>query len=253
MIRFQNVSFHYQNADAFGKQQKTRGVDALTLHVKKGEFVVLAGDSGCGKTTVTRLINGLVPHYYEGELSGAVTVCGLDAASSGIGDLAPHVGSVFQNPRSQFFNVDTTSELAFASENLCTPPEEIRENIRRVAREMHIEQLLDRSIFALSGGEKQKIAIARALYKDSPFIVMDEPTAALDPLAEADIYARLNEIIEDRTAVYISHRLSSCRFCDEIAVFHEGEIIQTGSHEELLSDEKGKYYELWQAQAQYYV
>ena len=82
---------------------------------------------------------------------------------------------------------------------------------------------------------------------------MDEPTAALDPLAEADIYARLNEIIEDKTAVYISHRLSSCKFCDEIAVFHEGKIVQMGSHEELLAQEDGKYHELWQAQAQYYI
>ena len=100
MIKLQNVSFHYKNTDAFGKQQRTRGVDDLSLTIRKGEFVVLAGDSGCGKTTVTRLINGLVPHYYEGELTGSAMVCGLDVASSGIGDLSPHVGSVFQNPRS---------------------------------------------------------------------------------------------------------------------------------------------------------
>ena len=129
-----------------------RGADDPSLHIRRGESVVLAGDSGCGKTTVTRLINGLIPHYYEGELSGFVTVCGLDAAASCIGDLAPHVGSVFQNPRSQFFNVDTTSELTFASENLCRSPEEIRESIRRVAAEMRMENLMDRSIFALSGG-----------------------------------------------------------------------------------------------------
>ena len=105
----------------------------------------------------------------------------------------------------------------------------------------------------VSGGEAQKIAIARALYKDAPFIILDEPTAALDPIAEAEIYGKFNEIAGDKTAIYISHRLSSCKFCDEIAVFHEGAVIQQGSHATLVADEKGKYYELWNAQAQYYT
>ena len=105
----------------------------------------------------------------------------------------------------------------------------------------------------ISGGEAQKIAIARALYKDAPFIILDEPTAALDPIAEAEIYAQFNEISGDKTAVYISHRLSSCRFCDEILVFDGGRIIQQGTHDALLSDEGGKYSQLWHAQAQYYT
>ncbi|MBR3692009.1 MAG: ABC transporter ATP-binding protein, partial [Clostridia bacterium] len=105
----------------------------------------------------------------------------------------------------------------------------------------------------VSGGEAQKIALARALYKNAPFIILDEPTAALDPIAEAEIYAKFDEIVGDKTAIYISHRLSSCRFCDKIVVFDEGRIVQVGSHEELLCDEGGKYYELWNAQAQYYT
>ena len=104
----------------------------------------------------------------------------------------------------------------------------------------------------ISGGEAQKIALARALYKDAPFIILDEPTAALDPVAEAEIYAKFDEIVGDKTAIYISHRLSSCRFCDRIAVFDNGEIVQIGTHAELLADTAGKYYELWTAQAQYY-
>ncbi len=104
----------------------------------------------------------------------------------------------------------------------------------------------------MSGGERQKIALARTLYKNAPFIVLDEPTAALDPIAEAEIYSKFNDIVEDRTAIYISHRLSSCRFCDNILVFHKGSVVQQGSHERLVADEKGKYYELWHAQAQYY-
>ena len=105
----------------------------------------------------------------------------------------------------------------------------------------------------ISGGEAQKIALARALYKDAPFIILDETTAALDPVAEYEVYSRFNEIVGNKTAVYISHRLSSCRFCDEIVVFDKGRIVQQGSHEVLVSDESGKYHELWHAQAQYYA
>ncbi|MBQ9856192.1 MAG: ATP-binding cassette domain-containing protein, partial [Clostridia bacterium] len=105
----------------------------------------------------------------------------------------------------------------------------------------------------ISGGEAQKIAIARALYKDAPFIILDEPTAALDPIAEAEIYGKFDEIAGDKTAIYISHRLSSCKFCDEIVVFHEGAVIQQGSHASLVAETSGKYCELWNAQAQYYT
>ena len=105
----------------------------------------------------------------------------------------------------------------------------------------------------ISGGEAQKIALARALYKDAPFVILDEPTAALDPLAEYEIYSKFNEIIGEKTAVYISHRLSSCRFCSDIAVFDKGRLVQRGSHDSLVADENGKYYELWNAQAQYYA
>ena len=104
----------------------------------------------------------------------------------------------------------------------------------------------------LSGGQEQKVAIARALYKDAPFVILDEPTAALDPISEADIYQRFDEMVEDKTSVYISHRMSSCRFCDEIMVFDDGKIKERGTHEELVQLD-GLYNEMWNAQAQYYV
>ena len=104
----------------------------------------------------------------------------------------------------------------------------------------------------ISGGEAQKIALARAMYKKSPFVLLDEPTAALDPISEYEVYTGFNRIAGGRTAIYISHRLSSCRFCDQIAVFHEGSLVQLGSHEALMADPQGKYYTLWNAQAQYY-
>ena len=111
---------------------------------------------------------------------------------------------------------------------------------------------LDDNGVEISGGEAQKVAIARALYKDAPFIILDEPTAALDPLSEAEIYGRFNDLVGNKTAIYISHRLSSCRFCQDIVVFHEGAIVQRGSHDALLTDPSGKYAEMWHAQAQYY-
>ena len=103
----------------------------------------------------------------------------------------------------------------------------------------------------LSGGQAQKVAMSRALYKDAPFMILDEPTAALDPVAEFEIYQKFDEIVQNKTAFYISHRLSSCRFCDEILVFDQGRIIQRGSHQTLVN-QAGKYQDLWQAQAQYY-
>ena len=112
---------------------------------------------------------------------------------------------------------------------------------------------LDEEGVEISGGEAQKIALTRALYKNVPFIILDEPTAALDPIAEYEVYSKFNEIVQDKTAIYISHRLSSCRFCDVIAVFDDGQIVQRGVHDKLLQDTHGKYYELWKAQAQYYT
>ena len=104
----------------------------------------------------------------------------------------------------------------------------------------------------ISGGEAQKIAIARALYRNAPIMILDEPTSALDPVTEMEIYQKFDEITGDKSVIYISHRLSSCRFCDEILVFHEGKLIQRGNHDTLVQNTGGKYYELWQAQAQYY-
>ena len=119
--------------------------------------------------------------------------------------------------------------------------------------ETYLYKDFDEEGVEISGGEAQKIALARALYRDAPFIVLDEPTAALDPIAEYEIYSKFSEIVGNKTAVYISHRLSSCRFCDDIAVFHEGHIIQRGSHDRLIRDASGKYYEMWSSQAHYYT
>lgn len=237
MISLNSISFRYRNTSSTGKLQHTCGVENLNLHVAPGEFVVLAGNSGCGKTTVTRLINGLVPHYYEGDLEGHAQVCGLDVATTKISDLSAHVGSVFQNPRSQFFNVDTTSELAFASENRCVDPAQIRADIARVANEMKLEPLMDRSIFALSGGEKQKIACASVAVAQPETIVLDEPSSNLDAAGIEDLHAVLGIWkAAGKTVVVAEHRLYYLvGLIDRLVLMQDGRVAEEFNAAQLAS------------------
>lgn len=188
MIHMDHVTFTYQS-DAAG------GVRDIDLTIPEGQVAVLCGESGCGKTTVTRLINGLIPHYFEGKLSGSVHVGGKDVARQALWDTARQVGSVFQNPRSQFFNVDTTSEITFGCENLGMPREEILGRLAHTVSALKLEKLLDRSIFELSGGEKQKIACAGAFMMAPQVFVLDEVLISMaeeDETAVKDILARLD-------------------------------------------------------------
>ena len=254
MIECQDVSFSYPASTLPDSERQAGGaLKHISCTIEDGSFVLLCGTSGCGKTTMTRLFNGLIPHYHEGTYTGSVYLDGKDTRDLSLFDISLKVGSVFQNPRSQFFNVDTTSELAFGPENHGIAEDLVRDRVKRVAAQLKLEPLLDRSIFSLSGGEKQKLALARALYQNGKIMILDEPTAALDPIAEAEIYTHFDSIVEDKGAIYISHRLSSCRFCDTIYVFDKGRIIQQGTHENLVNAADGKYYELWHAQAQYYA
>ena len=214
-----NVSFRYSNGDA-------GALNDIDLTVKQGECVLLCGSSGCGKTTLTRLLNGLIPHYYEGELEGEVTVYGKNICDTSIEDLAGIVGSVFQNPRSQFFCVDTTAEIAFGCENMGFPEAEIRHRIERTVTDMNIQYLLNRSIFNLSGGEKQKIACAGVAAMLPEIIVLDEPTSNLD----LDAIDELREIIQKwksqgRTLVIAEHRLGWLSgLCDRVIFMENGRI-----------------------------
>lgn len=147
MITLNKVSFSYK-----GGQEKS--LHEVSLHIPKGQCVLLCGVSGCGKTMITRLINGLVPHFFEGDLSGEITVNGLDAKQADILKLSDIVGTVFQNPRTQFFNTDTDSEIVFGLENRGLPSEVLSNRLERVNEELHTQNLCGRSIFELSGGEK---------------------------------------------------------------------------------------------------
>lgn len=214
-----NLDFRYANSN-------TGALNNFSLTVDEGEIVLLCGESGCGKTTVTRLINGLIPHFYEGELNGRVTVGGVDAVKAELYETARIVGSVFQNPRSQFFCVDTTSEIAFACENMGLPEDTIKMRIREAARDMEAESLLGRSIFKLSGGEKQKIACASVAAAHPEVFVLDEPTSNLD--MEAIESLRRTILLWKslgKTVVIAEHRLHWLRdVCDRVIYMSGGGI-----------------------------
>ncbi len=219
MIDLHNVSFSYQ--DAAGD-----GINNVSLQVKQGECVLLCGRSGCGKSTITRLINGLIPHFYTGALTGGVQVAGLDMARTPLYVIAEKVGSVLQNPRTQFFNADTDSEIVFGLENLAYPAAEISRRLAQTTQELRLEKLLGRSILTLSGGEKQKIAFA-SVYALSPAVyVLDEPSSNLDAQAIAELQALLQLLKQQgKTLVIAEHRLYYLRgIADRVIYMEEGRI-----------------------------
>ncbi len=246
-IRLEQVSFRYPDTDEFVLQN-------VNLTMKGGEKLALVGENGSGKTTLVKLLCGL---YQPTE--GRILLNGKDIRSYSKEEHGRLMATVFQDfalfPFSVGENVAATGSYdeekvkaalrqAGLGEKLAKWPQGVRQILFHDFAEEGEN---------LSGGEAQKLAIARALYKDAPLMILDEPTAALDPFAEFEIYEQLRRLAENKTLVSISHRLSSCRMCDRILVLDRGRLIQDGSHEALLQLKQGKYYEMWQAQAQYYL
>ncbi len=246
-IEFKDVSFRYPNMETYALRH-------VNLKFKIGEKLAVVGVNGSGKTTFIKLLCRL----YD-PTEGEILLNGVNIKKYDYNEYMSIFSVVFQD--FQLFSFTVGQNVAAAKEydaeralqcliragfgdRLDTMPAGINTFLYKDYDESGVE---------ISGGEAQKIALARALYKDAPFIVLDEPTAALDPVSEYEVYHKFNELAGDKTAVYISHRLASCRFCDNIIVFDSGNIIQNGSHETLVADKTGKYYELWDAQAQYYT
>lgn len=246
-IEFRNVSFKYSGSDSYALRN-------VSIKFKIGEHLAFVGANGSGKSTFIKLLCRL----YD-PTEGEILLNGINIKKYNIQEYMSIFSVVFQDfslfavPLSQ--NVSTS--IDYDKEKLwqCLEEAGIADRVKEFDKkeETVLYKKLDDNGVEISGGEAQKIAIARALYRDAPFVVLDEPTAALDPISEFEIYSRFNGFTKGKTAIYISHRLSSCRFCDKIMVFDKGQIVQFGSHDELLSDENGKYYRLWTSQAKYYV
>lgn len=245
-IEFRDVSFRYPNTETYALRH-------VSLRFRIGERLAVVGMNGSGKTTFIKLLCRL----YD-PTEGVILLNGVDIRKYNYDEYLSIFSVVFQDFRLFSFslgqNVAAGAEYDRERAVSCLREAGFGERLAKMPEglETSLYQDFDKAGMEISGGEAQKIALARALYKNAPFIVLDEPTAALDPVSEYEVYRKFNEISGGRTAVYISHRLASCRFCDRIAVFDHGAIAQTGSHEALLGDEKGKYRTLWTAQAQYY-
>ncbi|WP_292141651.1 ABC transporter ATP-binding protein [Butyrivibrio sp.] len=246
-IEFKDVSFKYPGSDVWSLRH-------VNMKFKVGQRLAIVGENGSGKTTFIKLLCRL----YDPQ-EGQILLNGIDIRKYKYDDYMDIFSIVFQDFQliCQPIGANVAGNAVYDRDRAYKALVDAGFGERLESLEKGLDTMIYKDLsddgIDVSGGEAQKIAIARALYKDAPFIILDEPTAALDPIAEAEIYSKFDDISGDKTAIYISHRLSSCKFCDEIAVFDKGQVIQKGTHEKLLEDHAGKYYELWNAQAQYYV
>ena len=246
-VEFQDVSFRYPGSQIWALRH-------VNMKFQVGKRLAIVGENGSGKTTFIKLLCRL----YDPQ-EGQILLNGIDIRKYRYEDYMAIFSVVFQDFQllSQSLGSNVAGSMDYDRERV----EKALVDAGFGGRLETLPQGLDTVLYKdlsddgveISGGEAQKIAIARALYKDAPFIILDEPTAALDPITEAEIYSKFDRIAGDKTAIYISHRLSSCKFCDEIAVFQDGNVIQQGTHHQLLADQEGKYHALWNAQAQYYT
>lgn len=246
-VEFRDVSFRYPNTQSYALRH-------VSLKFRVGQRLAIVGENGSGKTTFIKLLCRL----YD-PTEGEILLNGVNIQKYDYDEYMSIFSVVFQDFNLFAFsigqNVATNTDYDADRASLCLQKAGFGERLASMPAGLQtcLYKDYDPDGVEISGGEAQKIALARALYKDSPFLILDEPTAALDPVAEYEVYTSFNQIASDKTTVYISHRLASCRFCDTIAVFDRGQIVQTGDHASLLAAEGGKYQELWHAQAQYYT
>ena len=246
-IEFKNVSFKYPGSDTYA----LKNINTKLSIGKKQAFV---GTNGAGKTTFVKLLCRL----YD-PTEGEILLNGIDIKKYDYEEYLKLFSFVFQDFKLFAFTLgqNIAADTSYDKEKL----EECMKKVSFYERYQSMENGPDTYLYKdisengveVSGGEAQKIALARALYKGTPMIILDEPTAALDPLAEAQVYEDFSNMVENKTAIYISHRLSSCQFCDEITVFDQGQIVQKGAHSKLVEETDGQYFKLWNAQAQYYA
>lgn len=231
IIKIEGLTFKYQGADK-------PAIKDINLSVDEGEFILLLGPSGCGKSTLCRCLNGLIPHFYEGEISGRVIVAGMDVFKTPTYILSQYVGMVLQNPENQLFSLTVENDIAFALENLGFPRDEIRRRVDFAMDIVGIRDLKDRSPFELSGGQQQKVAIASILALMPRIIVLDEPTSSLDPLSSKLIIETISKIRKElgATVIIAEHRIELLADkVDRVLVMHDGTIVKDGKPKDVLS------------------
>jgi energy-coupling factor transporter ATPase len=216
-------------------------ISGVSIKVEKGEFVLITGPSGCGKTTLCRCFNGLIPHFYQGELKGEITVAGMDTRKHETHAMAKSVGLVFQNPENQLFALSVDKDVAFGLENLGVPREEMRKKVDWALKLTDIYDLRERSPHEVSGGQQQRVAIAAVLAMQPEIIVLDEPTSFLDPLSADKIFDVIHELNKKLgiTVVLVEHRLDlTAKYADHIIIMDEGKICLDGNPREILTNEE---------------
>ena len=218
---------------------KKPSISDLTFSVDEGQFVILTGPSGCGKTSVCRCLNGLIPHFYSGELKGDLTVCGLSIREKSTSELARKVGFVFQNPENQLFSLSVERDVAFGPENLGLPRSETRKRVDWALEVTGISGLRYRAPYELSGGQQQRAAIAAVLAMKPAVMVLDEPTSFLDPKSAVDILKVVHDLNKTlgMTIVLVEHRLDlASQYADRVIIMDKGETILDGKPSEVLGE-----------------
>ena len=216
-------------------------IQNVSITIEKGQFTLITGPSGCGKTTLCRCFNGLIPHFYQGEMNGSIQVAGLNVLEHQIYELAKHVGLVFQNPENQLFALSVEKDVAFGLENLGVSRDEMRKKVDWALELTGMQDLKDRAPHELSGGQQQRVAIASVLAMEPELIVLDEPTSFLDPLSAQRIFEVIHELNKNLgiTVVLVEHRLDlTAKYADHIIIMNDGNVVLDGDPREVLQSEE---------------
>lgn len=218
-----------------------QSITDVSIKIEKGEFALITGPSGCGKTTLCRCFNGLIPHFYQGEMKGETTVAGMNISEHPIYELAKHVGLVFQNPENQLFALSVEKNVAFGLENLGTQRETMRQRVDWALELTRIYDLRERAPYELSGGQQQRVAIASVLAMQPEVMVLDEPTSFLDPLSARRIFEVIHQLNRTLgiTVILVEHRLDlTAKYTNHIIVMNEGRVVLDGDPREVLQSEE---------------
>jgi energy-coupling factor transporter ATPase len=231
IVEIRNLSYSYP-----GLNKST--LINVNLIINKGDFIILTGPSGCGKTTLCRCLNGLIPHFYSGDLKGEVLVKGISVKDNPTSKIAQHVGFVFQNPENQLFALSVEKDIAFGLENLALPRDEIRKRVDRALDILGINNLREKAPYELSGGQQQRVAIACILSMSPELMILDEPTSFLDPVAARTLFDIISDLNKDLglTIILVEHRLDLlCTYSNRVIVMDKGKVTADGTPRDILS------------------